>query len=257
METGGVPLATVFANVLAAGILFVPRLRLRDELRLTPRRLADIDHDDLASMIRIGLPAGVQDMVFSLSNLAIQAAINSLDPAVMAGSVTAFTVESNICCCINAFGLAVATFFSQNYSAGNLVRCRRTTWVAMGLNLAGFAWLCRAPLIQIFSIDTVVVAAAVTRFVRVVILESAGVPMEILSNAMRGYGCSLPPAMVTPGCVVTARIIRVFTVFHDSPDFLTLLLIYPQIQVLTTLVLIWFCLRHQRTLRPLTRPADA
>ncbi len=263
MEAGGVALATALANGLAAAILFTAQLRLRDELRLTPRRLADMDRGDLAEMLRIGLPAGVQGMVFSLSNLIVQAAINSLGPAVMAGSVAAFTIEINVYCFINAFGLAATTFVSQNYGAGSLARCRRATWVSMGLNLAVSSLLVvlivcfMDPLLRIFSTDGAVMAAGVTRVLYVVLGEPINVVMETVSDAMRGYGYSLPPAMVTLVSICSIRVVWVFTVFRASPEFTTLMLVYPLSWAVTTVLLCLLYARHQRTLRPLRRGAGA
>ena len=154
MGTGGVAFATVLANALAAGILFWRECRMTGPLRLELRRLLKPDAVSLRSIIRIGWPAGVQGAVFSFSNLIIQAAINSLGADVMAGSVAAFTIEINVYCFINAFGLAATTFVSQNYGAGNLARCRRATWVSMGLNFCASGMMIAVVLIFERSIRT-------------------------------------------------------------------------------------------------------
>ena len=254
MEAGGVALATVLANMLAAGYLFWKQLVLHDELRLTPRRLLQINREDLATMIRIGLPAGIQGMVFSLSNLLIQAAINSLGPAAMAGCVAAFTIEMNVYCFINAFGLAATTFVSQNYGAGNLARCRRATWISLGINMAATCLLVAIAIyfgktiLGWFSADEAVISLAFTRILFVVLAEPINVIMETTSDAMRGYGCSLPPAVATLVCICTIRVIWVYTVFAWSPDFTTLMEVYPISWVITTIVLCLLYWRHQREL---------
>lgn len=259
MQAGGVAAATSLANVLAAGILFVCQLRLHDELRLRVRRLLDINRDDLMTMVRIGLPAGVQGMVFSLSNILIQSAINSLGPAAMAGSVAGFTIEINVFCFISAFGLAATTFVSQNYGAGNLARCRRATWISMGLNmlftctLVALIFLFARELLHCFSGDPDVIAIGFTRICFVVLAEPINVIMETASDAMRGYGYSMPPAMVTLVCICTIRVIWVFTVFASSPDYPTLMAVYPISWIVTSLLLGWLYFRHQRTLQPVHR----
>ena len=141
MGAAGVALATALANGLAAGILFVKQLKMPGVLHLEFSRLLQFDKPTLNAMVRIGLPAGIQGMVFSLSNMIIQEAINNLGADAMAGSVAAFTIEINVYCFINAFGLAATTFVSQNYGAGNLARCRRATWVSMWINFAATALL--------------------------------------------------------------------------------------------------------------------
>lgn len=125
MGTAGVALATVLANALAASLLFFSLITAEGPLHIEPREVFRIDMTALRPMVRIGWPAGLQGAVFSISNLVIQSAINSLGADAMAGSVAAFTIEINIYCFINAFGLAATTFVSQNYGAKNLERCKR------------------------------------------------------------------------------------------------------------------------------------
>ena len=132
---GGVALMTALANLLASGILVYRLMRTDGPLVFTAKRLFKMDKKALRSMIKIGWPAGLQSSVFSLSNLIIQSAINSLGADVMAASVAAFTIEINCYCVINGFGLAATTFISQNYGAGNLERCKRITRVNMALNI--------------------------------------------------------------------------------------------------------------------------
>lgn len=120
----------MLANALSAGLPFVKLVTTDGELHLAIGRLFAIDQEALKPIVRIGWSAGLQRAVFSISNLIIQAAINSLDPDVMAGLVAAFTVEINVYCFINVFGLAATSFMNQNYSAGSRydaggpLRCR-------------------------------------------------------------------------------------------------------------------------------------
>ena len=118
----GVALATVLANLLSAVILFVKLTHIDGPLKLEVSQLLKADVTSLKSIVRIGLPAGVQGAVYALSNLVIQSAINSLGPEAMAGSVAAFTIENSVYCFINAFALSATTFVSQNYGARNLDR---------------------------------------------------------------------------------------------------------------------------------------
>ena len=129
-SVAGVAAATVIANVVSAIILFCELLKADGVIKLHLNALI-VDKEELFEIVRIGLPAGIQGMVFSLSNLLIQAAINSLGADAMAASAAAFTIEINVFCVVNAFGQAATTFVGQNYGAGNLRRCKRATWVSM------------------------------------------------------------------------------------------------------------------------------
>lgn len=259
MGAGGVALATVLANGLAAAILFVKQLRMEGVLHLDMKRLLTIDRPALAAMVRIGLPAGIQGMVFSLSNMIIQAAINNLGADAMAGSVAAFTLEINVYCFINAFGLAATTFVSQNYGAGNLARCRRATWVSMWLNFAATAILTAIVLVfahqmlAFFSDSESVIELGVVRLWFVVLPELINVVMETVSDAMRGYGYSLPPAMVTLVCICTIRVIWVYAVFPFAPTFDTLMTVYPISWLVTMLLLVALYFRHQKQLEKRAR----
>lgn len=254
MGSGGVALATVLANLISAGILFFRLTRLKGALRLEMPKLFRLDRPAFRAMVRIGWPAGLQGAVFSLSNLIIQAAINSLGPDAMAGSVAAFTIEINVYCFINAFGLAATTFVSQNYGAGNLARCRRATWVSMGLNFVAAILMITLvvvfgrELLGFFSSSEEVIALGMVRILWVVLPEPVNVVMETVSDAMRGYGYSMPPAIMTLVCICTIRVVWVWTVFAAKPAYETLMAVYPVSWFVTTVGLCWLYVRHQKKL---------
>lgn len=261
--TAGVAAATVLANALSAGLLFVKLVKTEGALHLDMAKLFAIDREALKPIVRIGWPAGLQGAVFSISNLIIQAAINSLGPDVMAGSVAAFTVEINVYCFINAFGLAATTFVSQNYGAGNLQRCRRATWVSMGLNfLATFLMIAVVVgfgrhLLGLFTDSADVIELAMTRIYWVVLFEPISVVMETVSDAMRGYGYSMPPAMVTLICVCSVRVIWVWTVFAAYHDYIVLMMVYPVSWAVTAVALCVLYWRHQKMLEQKPRFAKS
>ncbi len=251
----GVALATVLANLLSSVILFVRLTHLEGPLRLVPSQLFQIDSSALRSIVRIGWPAGIQGAVFSISNLVIQSAINSLGPEAMAGSVAAFTIEINVYCFINAFALAATTFVSQNYGARNLERCRRVMWTAMGLNMLATILMTMLVLIfgrnllGIFTHNPEVIALGMIRIFWVVLPQPISVVMDTLSGCMRGYGYSMPPAMVTLIVICSVRLIWVYTAFPLSPTYETLMMVYPLSWIITMFGLIGLYIRHQRMLR--------
>lgn len=251
----GVALATVLANLLSSVILFVRLTHLEGPLRLVPSQLFQIDSSALRSIVRIGWPAGIQGAVFSISNLVIQSAINSLGPEAMAGSVAAFTIEINVYCFINAFALAATTFVSQNYGARNLERCRRVMWTAMGLNMLATILMTTLVLIfgrnllGIFTHNPEVIALGMIRIFWVVLPQPISVVMDTLSGCMRGYGYSMPPAVVTLIVICSVRLIWVYTAFPLSPTYETLMMVYPLSWIITMFGLIGLYIRHQRMLR--------
>lgn len=254
MGAGGVALMTALANLISSGILFWRLTRIQGALHLDVKRLLTLDKPAFRAMVRIGWPAGLQGAVFSLSNLIIQAAINSLGPDAMAGSVAAFTIEINVYCFINAFGLAATTFVSQNYGAGNLARCRRATWVSMGLNFVAACLMIALvvifgrELLGFFSSSDDVIALGMMRIFWVVLPEPVNVVMETVSDAMRGYGYSLPPAVMTLVCICSIRVIWIWTVFAAMPTYDVLMAVYPVSWIVTTIGLCWLYVRHQKML---------
>ena len=189
----GVAAATVLANVVSAIILFCELLKAEGVIKLDFNAL-HVDKAELFEIVRIGLPAGIQGMVFSLSNLLIQAAINALGADAMAASAAAFTIEINVFCVVNGFGQAATTFVGQNYGAGNFRRCKRATWVSMGLSALFMQTLCFVILffaehvLSLFNSDPEVIRLGVIRLWYIVAPELINVVMEGFSGAR--YACA-------------------------------------------------------------------
>ena len=238
----GVGLATVIADSISALILFVLLLRAEGVIHLDIHSLT-IERDCLKEIVRIGMPAGVQGMVFSLSNLLIQAAINSLGADAMAASAAAFTIEINVFCIINAFAQAATTFVSQNFGARNFERCRRVTWLSMALGAifmgvpAIFILTFADELLRFFNADPNVIALGKIRLWYIVAPEIVNVLLEGLSGSLRGYGISLAPAVIILIGVCGVRITWLFTIFIDSPTYQTLMTAYPVSWFVTTLMI--------------------
>ncbi|MCR5833862.1 MAG: MATE family efflux transporter [Selenomonadaceae bacterium] len=251
----GVAAATVIANIVSAIVLFRSLIHAEGIIKLDFNAM-HLDKAQLSEIIRIGLPAGIQGMVFSLSNLLIQAAINALGADAMAASAAAFTIEINVFCIVNSFGQAATTFVGQNYGAGNLRRCKRATWVAMGLSTFFTQSFCFAVLffaeeiLSVFNSDPEVVRLGVIRLWYIVAPDFINVALEGFSGAMRGYGISLTPAMITLVCVCGVRITWVFTVFANIPTYEALMAVYPISWIITTVLLIAAYFYHIKRLKP-------
>ena len=227
----GVAWATVIANAVSAIILFRDLLKAEGIIRLDLHAMK-IDKPCLKEIVRIGLPAGIQGMVFSLSNILIQSAINALGADAMAASAAAFTIEINVFCLTNGFGQAATTFVSQNYGAGNLSRCKDVTKVSLQINIVFMLILSATilyfaePLIKFFNEDPEVIRLGVIRLWYIIAPEIISVIMEIISGSLRGYGISLAPAIITLIFVCGIRITWVFTIFAKIPTYAALMAVY-------------------------------
>lgn len=252
MDADGVALATVLSNVVSAGVLVGKLARAEGPSRLQWKKLR-IDGPLFSEMLRIGIPSGVQGMVFSLSNIIIQSAVNSTGAEAMAATSAALNIEFLAWYVVNSFGQANTTFVSQNYGARRLDRCKEVTRVCFAQDLAVTAvlslavWFYAAPLIRIFNTDPAVVSLGVIRLRTIVGSELINVVIEILSGAMRGYGHSLTPALLALLGVCGVRIVYVYTYFATHRTFATLMAVYPISWAVTAagLVIAYFVFRKR------------
>ena len=250
----GVAIATVLANVTSSGILFRFLRHNTGVLHLDLRDL-HIRRQYLATIVRIGLPAGIQGMVFSISNVVVQSAINSLGADAMAASAAAFVIEVNVYCFINAYGQAATTFVSQNYGARNYARCRRVFWVCLGLCLSVTTFLVLLVywqadgILGFFSTNPEVIRMAHIRLQCVTYLQCINIVIEMISDSMRGYGLSLPPALLALFGICGFRLLWIWTVFPAYPTFTTIMAGYPISWFITAVLLVmlyaWF-MKHQK-----------
>lgn len=253
----GVALGTIIAMGVSSSMLFWALTHSRDILRLHFDHFV-FDRRLLREIAAIGLPAGIQGMVFSFSNILIQAAVNSLGPDAMAASAAAFAIEVNVYCFLNAFAQATTTFVSQNYGAGNLPRCFAITRTGMMLDIA-FTICLGAVVIAfardflgLFNADEAVMELGIVRFWYIVAPQFLQVFIDVLSGALRGYGFSLPPALLALVGICGVRITWLYTLFPAHPDYATLMACYPVSWLFTGIfigILYRYCRGHIKPIR--------
>lgn len=232
MDVDGVAIATVLANVISS-MLLLHFLRKEDSVIHVNVAKVRINKDDLATILRIGMPAGLQSAVFSISNLCIQSGINSLGADYMAASSAAFNIEIFAFFVVNAFTQTLVTFIGQNYGAGKYERCRdivrKTLLVSWTFTMIISALLLvfARPLLSLFTNEPQVIEAGLLRVRLLLYAETLNVLMDNLSGAMRGLGKSLVPALTTLICVCGVRIIWVFTGFQIYHTWLSIMIVFP------------------------------
>lgn len=253
MTINGVAIATVIANVVSSTVLFIRLTRTDKWIRITPSRIR-IDHSCLLKILRIGLPAGIQSMVFNLANVVIQAAINSLGTVVIAASSAAYNIEILVYYIFNSFSQACTTFVGQNYGAGQIKRCSRT--LLLCLLEDSLTSVCAIIIIlfsgkfllSLFNSDPQVIAIGYTRLLLVFSAYIFSMLYEVMSGYLRGFGISLIPAILTIIGVCGVRISWVYFVFPMHRNFQSLMLVYP-VSLATTAVLIFMALMIYRPSR--------
>ena len=250
MSVAGVALATILSQAVSA--LLVTGLLLREEgpLRLDLRALG-FHRGALLQILRIGLPAGLQSTVFSLSNVVIQSAVNSFGSTIVAGNSAAANIEGFVYTAMNAFAQAAVTFTSQNIGAQrfeNLDRVMRNCLfcaAGAGLLLGGGAYLIGGPLLHLYSSDDAVIAAGLVRLGIISRTYLLCGFMDVLASCLRGRGCSVTPMVVSLVGSCLLRLLWIATVFQIFRTPQTLYLSYPISWVLTALAHL-ICLLYVR-----------
>ena len=240
----GVAIATVLANVVSSVVLL--RRLLRSELFIHVEfKDLRIDWKILWRILKIGVPVGIQGAVFSLSNIVVQSAINSLGKVTMAASSAAFNVEIMAYYILNSFGQACTTFVGQNYGAGQIDRCRKALKLCLIESVIAtacavcIALLSGKYLIALFNNDPEVIRLGMVRLKFIFMSYIFSTIYDCMSGYMRGFGISLTPALLTIFGVCGTRIIWIYTVFPASQTFETIMQVYP-ISLAINMVLI-FC----------------
>ena len=237
MGVAGVAIATVASQLISA-LLVIRCLMLREDCCHLDLRQIRIYREQLLAMIRIGLPAGIQGSLFSLSNVIIQSSVNSFGSVVVAGNAAAANVEGFVYTAMNSVYQASITFVSQNLGAGKPSRILRVMWIclgvtaAVGLTLGTLVYTFGHGLLGIYASDSEglkeqIIAVGLRRF------RYVGRPyflcglMEVGCGGMRGLGRSWLPTSVTLLGACGLRMVWIFTVFRELHTLDSLYVSYP------------------------------
>ena len=252
MGVAGVAIATVISNVVSSGIVMYILLHEAEPIRLNVHKLK-INPKELKKILAIGIPAGLQGMMFSIANVCIQSTINSFGSAAIAGSAAALNYEFFSYFMVNAFAQAAVTFTSQNYGAGEYDRCKRIFRISMLLSLvscgllSGVFVIGRDFFLRLYTTDEAVLVFANQRILIATTLELLTSIYEISAGAMRGMGHSLLPAIITflGSCVL--RLIWIATACRMVHEFWVLMIIYPISWVVTgiAMMIAYYCIRRK------------
>ena len=240
MSVAGVALATVICNVASAVLVCV--FIMKDGM-FKVRRTSRVKKEYIKRIIVIGLPAGLQGVVFSIANVLIQSAINGFGSSAVAGNGDAVNFEYYVYFFINGFAQSTVTFFGQNYAAGELERCKAVFKINMLAALAISTVLCAVftlgakVFIRIYTDDSVAIEFAVLRMWCV--LSGSMIPClyEIAGGALRGMGHSMLPAVFTVIGSCILRIIWIYTVYAVYKYYWLLMIVYPISWVVTGVAL--------------------
>ena len=232
MSVGGVAWSTVISQYLSMLLIVICLCRSDGAIRFIPRQMR-IDGHKLAQIMRIGLPAGLQGLLFSISNVLIQSAINSFGSAMVAASSAASNIEGIVGTAMNAYYNAAITFTGQNMGAKKYERIDTiakvctvlifATWIILG----GATMLFAKPLLAIYTSNPEVINLGALRInVMMIAFFTCGM-MNVYPGLTRGMGYSVLPMISTLVGACLLRIVWLSTFFAWYPTEIMLFTCYP------------------------------
>ncbi|MBR5560089.1 MAG: MATE family efflux transporter [Clostridia bacterium] len=245
MSVAGVALATIISQAISAWLVTHSLMTTHGPTQLRLRRL-HINKKILMEIIRIGLPAGIQSSVFSLSNVVIQSSVNSFGSIAIAGNAAAANVGSFVYQAMNTFHQAITCFSGQNIGARKPMRIIDSIKACMFWALlfgTAFGWgscLFGETLLGFYSADPAVIAVGMERLFIVNGPYFICGAMDVMTGALRGIGYSMLPMLVSILGACAFRILWVMTIFAANPTIPSLMFSYPVSWALTFAVLLFF-----------------
>lgn len=255
MSVAGVALATILSQTLSAVLVIRCLMHTEGGCHLDLHQLKIHSHK-LWKILQLGLPAGLQGSIFSLSNVLIQSSVNSFGAVAMAGNSAAANIEGFTYVAMNSFYQAAITFVSQNMGAMEFKRIRKIAWQCLacvtvtGALLGNLSFFFGHLLLGIYSDEAEVIRYGIYR------LEVIGTTyflcgiMDVCVGCLRGIGYSFLPMVVSLLGACGFRILWIFTVFKGHHDLHTLYISYPISWAITASVhIICFLILYRRMVK--------
>lgn len=252
MDVAGVAIATVISTAISATLVTICLMRSDGPCRLYIKKLR-IYGKELLDMLKIGLPAGLQGSVFSISNVIIQSSINSFGSITMAGSAAANSLEGFVYTSMNAVYQAGLTFTGQNVGAKQYKRintiCAQSLIIVTVVGIVGGigVYLLGEPLVGIYDSNPTVISEGLKRLGIISVTYFICGAMDLMVGMMRGMGKSLMPMIVTVVGVCGVRIVWIYTVFAYYHSLFWLYVSYPVSWIATLFIhcICYFVVRNR------------
>lgn len=246
LDVRGAAIATIVSQLVSAVLVILQLLRTEDSYKLVIRKIR-LNLFMVMRIVRIGLPAGLQSVMYSASNIIIQSSVNSLGTDTVAAWTAYSKIDSVYWMIISALGISITTFVGQNYGAGKLDRVKRGIYVCLGLSflitavLSVALYLGGGYIYLMFTTDAAVIAKGMEILHFLVPAFATYVCIEVLSGALRGTGdCWIPMIMTAVG-VCALRVLWILVAVPLKPDILTVVFSYPLTWSITSILfLVYF-----------------
>ena len=253
MGVMGAAAATLIAQAVSAVLVTRDLMRSRDILKLSLREIR-FHGAVLKTQLKLGIPTGLESVLFSITNIAIMASINTFGTDTTAAWSAYGKLDAIFWMVSTAFGISITTFVGQNYGAGKMDRVRRSTWVCLLMDLAVsgvlvlFLIAARVPLFRLFTSDGDVIRIGCDMLVLIIPWYIVYVFIEILAGALRGMGDVIVPMVITLAGVCVFRIIWLAVVMKISPTIPAIIFSYPVTWIVSALAFIaYYIFRYRKS----------
>lgn len=257
----GVAFATILSQLISAVLLMIRLMGTQEAYHVELRKIR-FHKDILKNVVRIGLPSGLQSVMYSFSNILIQASINSFGTTAIAAWAAIGKIDGFIWMVMNAFGIAVTTFAGQNFGARQYDRMKRCTRVGLGMclgtiiALSALLFIFRYQLLMFFTGDAEVVNIGAQFCLVLAPSYFTFVFIEILSGAIRGAGEALQPMLITCIGVCGLRVVWILLMVPYWHTMQMVAMNYPVSWVITAVIFVIYYLRGKWLDRCIKREHD-
>ena len=241
----GVALATFLSQAFSSALVTHKLMKAEGILRLFLRRIR-FHGSVMKSQLRIGIPAGVEAVMYSITNVIIQAALNGFGTDTAAAWSVFGKLDAAFWMVSSAFGISITTFVGQNYGARKNGRIRKITRVRLGIvffvsgGLVVFLFAARVPLFRLFTTDTEVIRIGTEMLLQVTPWYITFVFIEILSGSLRGIGDVIIPMIITLCGVCLLRVLWIVGALKIQPTISAIIFSYPITWIMTSILFICY-----------------
>ena len=263
LDVAGVALASTIAQCLSAGLILHALTKVEDCYALDLHSIR-LDLGTTKRILMLGIPAGLQNAIFAIANLFIQAGVNSFDSLMVKGNSAAANSDAMIYDAMAAFYMACASFMSQNYGAGRPDRVKKSYFISLGysfgvgLVLGAALFFCGPAFLALFTTEAAVIDAGMKRVSVMAFAYGISAFMDCTIAASRGLGKTVVPTVIVVLGSCVFRVIWVYTIFAHFHTIPALYLLYPCSWILTALAEIaYFASCYKRAMAIFRKPAAA
>lgn len=243
MGVMGAAIATIFSQLVSAVLVMITLMKTEDSYHLSLKKIR-LHPDVVKRIVQIGLPAGLQSVMYSSSNIIIQSSVNSLGTDIVAAWTAFGKIDSTYWMIISAFGISITTFVGQNYGAGKMDRVHKGIRVCLAISflatigLSAILYAGGSFIYLLFTTDAAVIAEG-TRILRFLVPTFfTYVCIEILSGSLRGAGDCWIPMIMTGLGVCALRVVWIIIAVPLRPDITTIIFSYPLTWSITSILFI-------------------